>query len=273
VRRGRTKKTKKIRLVRLVILCILLVLAVSSITYFTISLIEKVIPKKSTTTKKVVVIYTNFYSDELKNKIQKFVDSEFNAEKESSFNPAEFHERLKDNFKIVKKMTWNTSLPSKNVLTIEGVKPFILINDSFVLGNKRRLFDKSLFSLHNLDELKKISIETSFFDKKISIDLYQFMQKIPNSVWDRYNIRYEGKHKIVLHERGADMKQTIIVDCKSLFDSKKFNCLGEVKEDFLEKQKALGRRRRNVVLDLRFKDRVYASARPHNFSLTGEGKS
>jgi|SaaInlStandDraft_3_1057020.scaffolds.fasta_scaffold04066_2 hypothetical protein len=266
----RKQKSKKIKLIKLSIISLFFLFLFGTSTYFIVRFIQGII-QQSSANKKVIVTFSSVYSDDLKKQIESFVKKEFNCCKD----PSIFHGKLKKNFKIVKKTTLNKTSPGVAQLSIEGVEPFAIVNNRFVIGNKKRLFDPVFFASCDFNKLKKIFIKPCFLNEKMTSCVYEFMQKIPYSIWNIYTIRYEGDHKIILQDRGADVKRIVVVDKNSIFDEDKLSRLEAMQEDFLNRKKLSSRwlKKRSLVFDLRFKDRVYAATRYRDLLDNWEGVS
>ena len=78
--------------------------------------------KTTFTPKSITISYKHIYSESLQKQIESFARHEIDMQELASFSPREFHNKIKQYFKIVRRIDWDTSLPEGALLTIEGVK-------------------------------------------------------------------------------------------------------------------------------------------------------
>ena len=208
----------------------------------------------------VYIEQSSVYSNELRNEIDKFVRSEMIDTKKAVLNKYEFYKDLKKNFKFVKGVQWRLDSLSQSSVKVDGVNPMFLINDKFVLGDKKRLFPKSWFSEFDLDSLKKVSMIGVLLEEKLDLNVYKAILKIPNRYFDEYDIFCGGANYIILSKKEADFKRTFVVDGKLLLNcfDEKFKSIDLLTTDFLSR-KNLERRslkKKRLVFDMRFNNLV-----------------
>lgn len=195
----------------------------------------------------VAITYHHVYSDMLKQELTQYIETEFKTKNFSGFIPALFAKNLKRNFTFVKKVLWNWDASGRATVTVEGVRPLFLVNDKFILGNKKRLFPINFFQNVSLDSLKSIQIASALVhEQKINASLYKFLRTVPDSYWDRYTMSCLGDH-VVLDD--VQSRLQILVDEKMLMDQHKMDFVLEVPTRVGKKY---------VTYDLRFKNCVCA---------------
>ena len=203
----------------------------------------------------------HIYSDSLRADLEQFITEQTTPEQLCTFNPEEFCRNLKRHFRIVRSVAWNMVSRDQAHITITGTEPEFLINDRFIMGNKRRLFERSSFENYALPDLKVVQVMPEYLGEKIQPEIYQFLQKIPIRTLDRYTVICKGLQEIVLIEHKTDRLAMIIVDEKILFDEGQMNKAYVVpREKVMHDMRLISRRNlsnKTVVYDMRFGDRIY----------------
>jgi hypothetical protein len=215
------------------------------------------------TPKSITISYKHLYSESLQKQIESFARHEIDENSLASFSPGDFYKKLKQYFKIVRRVDWDTNSPEGALLTIEGVRPLAVVNEHFVVGNKRRLFPSSFFQLVDLQDIKRIEVGKRFYSEKLSLEVYEFVQKIPNYILSRYTVSYEGKHRVILKDNLSKWSRCIIADQKNLLDGKKLMEVDRIEGDYLQVRRERGflRTPKSITYDVRFKNRIYATTR------------
>jgi hypothetical protein len=206
----------------------------------------------------ICVVCNRIYSDSLKKRIKKFVLGYLISRSYADIDLYYLCKNLKDKFKVVRKILWNWRSWEEAVLTIEGVRPLFCINENFILGNKKRLFSSDLFSDVDKNSLRYLKMAQP--PVKISSDVYEFLRKIPSSYWEKYSIDYRGRRNIELASKNEKIR--FVVDQDSMFDRDKIDKAKKLHKDFIcsSGPNLLKRmKRRCVVYDLRFSDRICAA--------------
>ena len=212
--------------------------------------------KKNFAPKSIFVQYEKMYSDAEKKNIATFINNYLVSLEDDRFNPSKFYKSLKEQFKVVKKVCWSWDSFDKAVITVEGTEPSFRVNKRLVCGDKKRLFDHSLFVSTTLDALKCVTIDSSLLKSKLSDHLYTFVQNI-DAYLDDYWVNYLGKNRVLLQKKGARSSARLIVDEGMLQGGDKIGVCEFIKDDFMNKgvRGRLGKTR-FATYDLRFKNRV-----------------
>lgn len=204
--------------------------------------------------KKITFNINSIYSDKLKENLINFVSSQIDSCKLLNFNPNNFYKMLKQNFKIIKGVEWDFTNPEMAKLEIFGVNPFCKINNKFVLGNKKRLFNLDNFKNYDLNNLQSVDVAERFLDHKIATQAYLFLNKFFEQNVENYNLNYMDDRNIMLLFKNKNI--SLLVDDKCFFDSEKMSWVNIVNEDFQKKIKAKYQKNKGHFFDMRFKDRI-----------------
>ena len=210
--------------------------------------------------KEIRVNIRNVYSDVIKQDLLSFVSTS-TTKYSSNFDPILFYMSLKKNFKSIKKIEWSFSDFDRVDLSIVGVKPYCLINDRFVLGDKKRLFDKNVFEKFNFSGLYSAEINEDYLGEKLDKNIYLFLRGIPEERFRKFRISYHNDNEIDLILKESVAK-ALNISCDYLLRTN-LDCFYDVEkfamsDDLLKDIKKFGGKRKTVVLDLRFKKRIYA---------------
>ncbi len=265
------KKNKKNIKILILILCFIFILILSFfIGKVVVSTLSKGI-KQITTPTTINYSIKDIYSESLQTKITDFIEKESTPKKLSSFTPEQFYKKLKSKFKIIKKIKWNFTQPKIAKLTINGVRPFCKINNKLILGNKKRLFDPFYFEQFNTENLNQVYLSQKYFNGKINLSVYNFFNKIPTQIWNKYHLNYHKDSEIILEKK--DKKNSIqsffLLENKNFFNFAKFD---KAKLLIKNLKKDWGNRffwKKIKLFDLRFGDRILY--RPLNIKPLGRG--
>jgi len=208
---------------------------------------------KTMTPSSIQIRYHHIYSQALKKEISDFVFSNAASVDYANFNPALFCKTLKRKFKFVKKVSWNWNSSERAQVIIEGIRPSFLVNNEFVLGNKKRLFPTKIFQDIPTDSLKMLMVDSSFVCEKLSPSVYEFLQSIPDLYWDRYTVSYLGDHAMY-----SDSKFCLIIDMNTLADKRKIDVVQFIHDDFVKNVPRRSKNGKRVAYDLRFKNCICA---------------
>jgi hypothetical protein len=194
----------------------------------------------------VSIVCNDIYSESLQHEIKKFLCSNFESRAYSEIDLPIIYKMLKYKFKVVKKMLWTWKSFDEAVLVVEGVRPVFFVNNKFVLGNKKRLLDFSMFSDLDMDLLKPITLGEKLYSEKVDSEVYKVINTVPESYWGAYNVSYLEKHDIVLEPKDKKCIKYVL-DESVVFD-----------QDKLKKASLLAQeiKKRLTVCDLRFRDRI-----------------
>ena len=94
----------------------------------------------------VALTINTIFSGQLHAGIQKFVHTQCGSDTVLSFDSEAFYSKLKGRFPIVHDMDFVFGADKVLKLTINGTTPFCRVNETLVLGNKKRLFEQALFA-------------------------------------------------------------------------------------------------------------------------------
>jgi hypothetical protein len=194
----------------------------------------------------ISIVCSNIYSEPLQDDIKKFVSSTLVSRSYSDVDIPLIYKMLKFKFKVVKKMLWTWKSFDEAVLVVEGVKPAFFVNNKFVLGNKKRLLDSSMFSDLDMGLLKQLKLGDDLCAEKVSSDVYKVINEVPESYWRTYEVSYLGRHDIIFEPRDKKLIRYIL-DESVICDQDKIR-----RASYLAQET----RRRLTVCDLRFRDRI-----------------
>ncbi len=255
---------RKKKIIRFIVLFLIPIVGISLVSYKVAQLSKQGLVVA--VTPKIVSLETkHIYSDTLKTEIEGFCERCIFESRQGALDAKRMCQKIKNNFKIVQAVKWEFSSLENATLCVIGIKPRFIVNRTFVLGNKKRLFPMHLFDNYPVEQLKKIEVADKHFDTKLSIGVYKFLQKIPSGYFDRYTIRYESMNRIELRSLREKNKLVIIADEQCFFSHDILNRLSLVEDDFIESRhvlygRRLSMRNKQLVCDLRFKNGVYVKA-------------
>jgi hypothetical protein len=202
--------------------------------------------------RQINIKFKSIYSNKIKQNLLQAVSQ--------NFNDLNFYEKMKQEFKIIKKIEWQRSDLGCVNMTITGVEPICKINGLYVLGDKRRLFELSQFEDFKLEQLHKVQISEKFINKKLDDQTYNFVRRIPDTMWNSFAINYINRSRIELNPNYSICKSLIIVDQQSFFIEKKIEMISAVFSDLTHKgfisEKVLKAKSYKLVFDLRDDNRI-----------------
>lgn len=250
---------KGIRLLILILCFSIVSILLFFLLRITIFIINKGI-KEISTPQEIEYSLKHIYSESLKKNIAEFIEKHSKPHKLSNFDPEKFYKKLKTKFKMVKKIKWDFTQPQTAKLTIKGVKPFFTINNKLVMGNKKRIFDPVYFEGFEIKSLNNVYLSPNHFDEKLNIDIYTFLSKIPDDIWQKYYLSYHKDSTIVLEKKSTKQKSSLqkffLLNKKNFFD---FSKLTQAKLLVKNLKEEWGNRfywQKLKLFDLRFKDRI-----------------
>ena len=211
---------------------------------------------------KITFDLEHIYSPELAHKLTSFIVGQ-TSRSLLSFDQQKFLSELKERFNIIKKIEWKYCIPKTLHLTIIGAKPFCKINNSFVLCNKKQLYDISLFKNFELDALENVVMNTGIYrnkKNKLHKQVYTFLHSVPATRWEKFHITYHKPSYIELTPKESLCKCSIITDEKTFFDDQKLNTINAIFTDLYKKKlisnKNLQSQRPLIAFDMRFDERI-----------------
>lgn len=240
-----------------------ILLVISLLAYFFISWLwfdkVKFFFRKVVVPKKIIWSVDEIYSENEKKLLEKFVQNSIDSGM-FNFDTSIFYKELKKNHKVVKGVEWNFSNPDFAQLKIYGITPKYLINNKFVLGNKKRLFDKDKFNNFDNNRFMKINIAQHFLGEKLDFNLYDFLNKISKSdCWNKFEVSYFDSTKIEMLSKDFLPEYLVRVDKKNFDNTEKLGFVNSIYDDLVKELEQNPRKYRNkfFAFDLRFGDRIY----------------
>jgi len=209
---------------------------------------------------KVTYTMASIFNAKLRQNIQDFITDQTTQKSLIHFDPQAFYAELKKEFPIIKSLSWNFVPPKTIHFSIIGTTPLCRINNSFVIGNKHRLFDKQLFEEINPDSLPNIWINEAFIGEKLAPIAYRFAHKITKEQWATHRIYYYAPWNIHLVPYQSICHCRIVADEKSFFNAKKFDALDALFKDLcaqgLITKKMLQSQAIPLAFDFRIKNQI-----------------
>lgn len=182
----------------------------------------------------VVVTYNKIFSDFVKDDIDDFSQKYLNSIDLCAFNPKDFSENLKQQFNVVKNVSWRWNSFDRAEICVEGVTPSICVNDEFVFGDKKGLFPQSLFQTVTLDDLHSLRVNpllvdnsyantfmggdtfveggafiisdsfapgVDIFSDKLPSRVYTFLKNLPDTYLQSYTVTYSDQNCVFLKKK------------------------------------------------------------------------
>jgi len=203
----------------------------------------------------------NIYSTELVHSLQAAVQDYATDRLIVRFKPEELYAKLKEQFKCVRTINYELLAPKTVKITIQGTIPRFVVNDHFVIGSGRSLLAASDFQDFNLDQLPHISVASMWCSQKLAVSAYDFVQKVPHDMWDRFAISFNNSSSIMLTPEKSVCPCKIIADADSCFDANKLEKINVAFNDLLKKElitpRLVASKECNILFDIRFDNRIY----------------
>ncbi|MFH1254550.1 MAG: hypothetical protein V1646_03905 [bacterium] len=256
-----SKHNKISRISVLVIFTAILIPSLFSLTKkFILSAKEKASTNLSF--EKIEIEFENIYSKEVESEIREFAKNQIQKATLLSFDQNEFYKNLKNNFSIIKQFECHINSLTIH-LKIVGVKPYCMVNNNWVMCNKKQLFTTNLFDQFDLTNLKNISLNDKSLKNPLPKNLYCFIKQVPQDHWEAFDINFVKSTEIYLTPKNQALNYCFVTNEKNIFDKPKVTkAQGLYKklmydENFIKKMKR--KRNHKLVLDLRFKNRIVTS--------------
>lgn len=253
-----SKYNKISRISVLVILTAILIPSLFSLTKKFI-LSAKTKANTSLSFEKIEIEFENIYSKELETEIREFAENQTKNTTLLSFDQNEFYKNLKNTFKIIKQFECNINSLTLH-LKIIGIKPYCLINNNWVMGNKKQLFPTNLFDMFNLRDLNNLEISERSFKNPLPKNIYVFINRISSEYWQNFQINFEKPTEIYLTPKNQALNYCFLTEQKTVFDKPKQTKAEELYKKlihngtFIKKMKT--KKNHKLILDLRFKNRI-----------------
>ncbi len=223
------------------------------------------------TPNKVECIISNIKNQTLVNEIENYIN--LNIPKDLlSLDQKEFYKKVKHAYPIIKSIEFSFLISKTLQIKVHGVTPWCLINDQYVLANKKRLFSKELFDSEELKNLKALNIDEKMLDLKITAQTNDLLQKIPLDIWRYFSVILHSPLKIELTPRTSPCKCHIITDTLSIHEKNKFAMLGSIFIDLCKRgcvtKKMVNAKTPQFAFDFRMKDQIIVKV----YHSWGKGK-
>ena len=208
--------------------------------------------------KKVELEFSSIFSNQLKDELLKFVDLNINNNSLTKFDFDSLSNVVKEKFKIIKKIECDFLIPKIAKLKIQGVMPFCIVNEKFILGDNNIFFDFKYFKDFDIKGLRNINIAECYFDNNIKEEMYAFLEKISLKMWSEFNLYYSDNFNIILCPKISNQnKYFLIFDELSFLKTEKLNQAFNIESLFEEDFSRNVKNRKENLFDLRFKNRIF----------------
>ena len=254
-----SRKTGK---VKFLFIALPLLLIIFLLTYFFIQWLfsdnVKLFFKKVVIPKKIIWSVDKIYSDTEKQKLSSFIQQSIDSGM-FNFDTSIFYKELKKKHKVIKKVEWNFSNPDYAQLKVYGIDPKYLINNKFVLGNKKRLFQKDQFGEFEKEKFVELNIDNKFLGEKLDLNVYDFLNKTYKSdCWKKFRVAYLDKSRIEMLSNDS-LQYLIKTDELNFDNNEKQNFVDLIYLDLMEEMLKNPKKYKNkvFVFDLRFRDKIF----------------
>ncbi len=220
---------------------------------------------------KIEFEFESIYSQKVESEIRNFIKNQIQGATLLSFDQNEFYKNLKTNFSIIKQFECHINALTI-YLKIVGAKPYCLINNNWVMCNKKQLFSTDLFDQFNLNNLKNITLNDKSYQNHLPKDLYHFIKQIPQEHWEYFDINFTKSTEIYLTPKNEALNYCFVTNEKNIFDKPTMAKAQELYKklihdgNFIKKMKL--KKNQKLVLDLRFKNRIITSFDKTGFAAT-----
>lgn len=209
--------------------------------------------------KNIEITFENIYSKQLEDQIRSFIYNYTQQKNLLTFNQIKFYKELKKEFNIIK--NFECKIKSLELyLKIKGITPFCTVNKQLIFGNKKKLFAPEFFQDFDIKNLPNININDNLLSNKLTQNLFNFINNIPEKQWHNFEINYLNSTKITLIPKNPNLKFNLITHEKNLFDKKKLRQAKKIYQKLIEDEKLIkklnSKKSAKLILDLRFKNRI-----------------
>lgn len=203
----------------------------------------------------IVIDYKHVYSDAIRKDIDTFARKYLSSNDYFDFRLHGFYEKMREQFKIVRAVSWNWDSLDKVMITVEGVEPSFRVNDKYVYGNKEDLFPYSLFQSATLDNLHPLYLSSN--EQQVPSRVRKFLEAMPSTCLQDYTVCYSSDNQVVLRKKQE--LYSLLVNDGTLAEQGKIEMVPFVHDDFMNRRSTeKWKKNWGVVYDLRFKNRIYA---------------
>lgn len=216
--------------------------------------------KKSFISPNLIIEYENLTDINYSEDLTAWVRENLNFQNLETENFENLYKNLKANFNFINKLEIDFSRYDFSFIKLTALSPIFLINDSFVLTSKKRLFNANLFKENCLNRLRKLYVPFDLKDEKLDKDFYDFINSIPSKIFSNYELHYKNECLIILKSKNLTNSHKLIVDKDSIFEDQKFNLIDNVLSKVLDmnkfKKSVQANKKLELLLDLRFRKRI-----------------
>lgn len=216
----------------------------------------------------------HFYSRDMTQDIKDCIADYTSKHTLFSFSTKELYALLKARCKLIKDFDCHIQVPKSVKVQVVGVQPYCVVNNTFILGDKRRLFGRDSFTDIDCEALPHVTINQKLCSQKLSEQIFKFLHAIPLSRWRMFTIAYHSPSYIELRSKAAQCPCTVVADEASFFDDAKLKEIGNVFDNMVKRglllQKTLTARDSRVTFDVRFDRRVVVRCKD-GFNKRGTG--
>lgn len=199
------------------------------------------------------IFYRGDVSKIFDEKVRASIEGTFNDYRGKDFSLYHFCRDVQKNNPYIKSLTARLT-PSRILqLSLTSVAPHFLVNSSLVLTDKKRLFEKELFSEKDLQDLGVVQCALADTNK-IDPSTYDLLHTIPQEIYAQYIVSYSRPTYITLIPKNKEYCYRVIADATTLFDEKKRQALAKVADDVIKRNAhKKNNKQGSFVLDMRFK--------------------
>ena len=201
------------------------------------------------------------YSPQVKKKLVSFVQAHMANVNYLFFDAQNFYSSLKDQFDCVTKVTISKRLPLGFCVKIDGVKPVMLVNNTFVLAADRSVYRREDFTAWSkLDELPVIAVPSLSAGMKVTPWAYDVLHRLAVEYAHNYDCLFKNSSYIRLTPRQPKRYVAVVVHEALLKNKATLQRLDDLVDDAIHRgfcsQEKLEKKRRSVELDMRFERRI-----------------
>jgi hypothetical protein len=208
------------------------------------------------------VDFENIYSSSLKSELNLFLRSELKAPFSFSFDIRNLLDSLEKKYPVVKGVEYRVDSTKRHLLKIIGVNPRYMINDGFVIGDSSTLLSKNDFCDFPLNSIDRFYVNEKYCSGVLADKPYRFLINLPRKHSANFIVEYKDSSNILLKPKN-EVGLIILADERGLNNFEKVYIVSSIKDDFLYRKrlsfKRLVKNNRNLVFDIRFGKRIFAS--------------
>jgi hypothetical protein len=180
-----------------------------------------------------------------------FVTNYFKNNKIENINLDNFDSILKQEFNFIKLVEWDFSIPGVAKLKIMGKKPVCVLNEKFIWADENSVLNLNIFKDYKFTYTKEF-----LSSKSLSLNIFNFLDKISPKIWEKYKVNYEDKNNIFLMSKQKELfdNYLYLTNKKNIFDETKLLYASKIFRELYENKKI--NKRKKYVLDLRYDKRI-----------------